>query len=93
MIKQESLDRHPFELQEEVPGLSCAKNIWIEVYSFSLHCFQCLRLCLSRHQRLNVRNKYLVLNNLNSRDDDNEDNDDGDDDDDDDDDTIQLDRR
>ena len=58
----------------------------------SLHCFQCLRLCLSRRQRLNVRNKYLVLNNLNSRDDDNEDNDDGDDDDDDDD-TIQLDRR
>ena len=25
MIKQESLD--PFEFQEEVPGLSCAKNI------------------------------------------------------------------
>ena len=92
MIKQESLDRHPLELQEEVPGLSCAKNIWIEVYSLSLHCFQYLRLCLSRHQRLNVRNKYLVLNNLNSRDDDNEDNDD-DDDDDDDDGTIQLDRR
>ena len=44
---------------------------------------------------LEGRKKYLVLNNLNSRDDDNEDNDDGDDDDDDDDDddTIQLDRR
>ena len=33
-------------IKEEVPGLSCRKNIWIEVYSFSLHCFQCLQPCL-----------------------------------------------
>ena len=63
-------------IKEEVPGLSCCKKIWIEVYSLSLHCFQCLQPCLLWQRNLKVlRVIYSTITDSG---------DDGDDDDDDD---------
>ena len=61
------------------------KNIWIEVNSFLLHCFQCLQPFQHRPRHPKVRKKYLLTNNLHAKDDDGGDDKHFD--------TIQMDRR